>query len=41
MGTLIALLDSNDYLEISTVNGNAAQSLHANIGDKLEVIPVT
>ncbi len=39
-GTLIALLDSNDYLEVSTVNGNAAQSLHANIGDKLDLIPI-
>jgi hypothetical protein len=37
VGTLIAILDSNDSLAISLVNGNAAQFLHANIGDKLEL----
>ena len=37
-GTLIAILDSNDYLAISVVNGNAAQFLHTNIGDKIEVL---
>jgi S-adenosylmethionine hydrolase len=40
IGTLIALLDSNDYLEVSVVNGNAAKFLQANIGDKLELFPI-
>lgn len=37
-GDLIALLDSEDYLEIAVVNGSAAQKLGARVGDALEVI---
>lgn len=37
-GSLIALADSEDYLEISVVNGNAAKSLGAEIGDTVEVL---
>jgi hypothetical protein len=37
-GDLIALVDSEDYLEIALVNGNAAQKLGANVGDTVEVI---
>jgi S-adenosylmethionine hydrolase len=40
IGTLIALLDSNDYLEVSVVNGNAAKFLQANIGGKLDLFPI-
>jgi S-adenosylmethionine hydrolase len=37
-GDLITLVDSEDYLEIALVNGNAAQKLGANVGDTVEVI---
>lgn len=37
-GELIALVDSENYLEISVVNGNAAQQTGAQIGDIVEVI---
>ena len=37
-GSLIALSDSEDYLEISVVNGNAAKTLDAEIGETVEVI---
>lgn len=37
-GSLIALADSEDFLEISVVNGNAAKTLGAEIGDTVEVI---
>jgi S-adenosylmethionine hydrolase len=37
-GTLIALSDSTNSLAISVVNGNAAQFLHASIGDKVEFL---
>ena len=36
-GDLIALVDSEDYLEIAVVNGNAAQKLGAKVGDIVEV----
>ena len=36
-GTLIALVDSENYVEISVVNGNAAKTLGAEIGDTVEV----
>lgn len=36
-GTLVALIDSSGSLAISVVNGNAAGSLHANVGDIIEV----
>ena len=37
-GELIALVDSENYIEISVVNGNAAGILSAQIGDPVEVI---
>jgi len=37
-GDLVAVVDSEDYLEIAVVNGNAAQKLGANIGDAVEVV---
>jgi S-adenosyl-L-methionine hydrolase (adenosine-forming) len=37
-GELIALVDSENYIEISVVNGNAARQLGAQIGDPVEVI---
>jgi S-adenosylmethionine hydrolase len=37
-GDLIALVDSDDYLEIALVNGSAAQKLGALIGETVEVI---
>jgi hypothetical protein len=38
VGDLVAVVDSEDYVEISVVNGNAAQTLNASIGDFVEVI---
>lgn len=35
---LIAVVDSEDYIEIAVVNGNAAQELGAKVGDVVEVI---
>lgn len=37
-GSLIALVDSEDFVEISVVNGNAAKTLGAEIGDTVEVL---
>ena len=37
-GDLIALVDSEDYLEIALVNGSAAEKLGANVGDPVEVL---
>jgi S-adenosylmethionine hydrolase len=37
-GELIALIDSEDHLEIAVVNGSAAQKLGAAVGDTVEVI---
>jgi S-adenosyl-L-methionine hydrolase (adenosine-forming) len=37
-GDLIALVDSENYIEISVVNGNAASQIGAQIGDTVEVI---
>jgi S-adenosylmethionine hydrolase len=37
-GTLIALLDSSGSLAISLVNGNAAQILKAQVGNKIQVL---
>jgi S-adenosylmethionine hydrolase len=37
-GELVALVDSENYVEIAVVNGNAAQSLGARVGDEVEVI---
>lgn len=36
-GDLIALVDSENYIEISVVNGNAAEALGAQLGDIVEV----
>lgn len=38
VGQLIALMGSTGYLGVSVVNGNAAQTLGAKIGDPIEVI---
>jgi hypothetical protein len=35
---LIAVVDSEEYIEIAVVNGNAAQELGAKVGDVVEVI---
>lgn len=35
---LVAVIDSEDYLEVSVVNGNAAQRLNAKTGDTVEVL---
>jgi S-adenosylmethionine hydrolase len=37
-GDLVALIDSEDYLEVAVVNGNAARTLGAEIGDLVEVL---
>jgi S-adenosyl-L-methionine hydrolase (adenosine-forming) len=36
-GELVALVDSENYIEIAVVNGNAAQTLDAHVGDRVEV----
>ena len=38
IGNLIALVDSEDYLEVAVVNGSAAKKLGASVGDSVEVI---
>jgi len=38
MGDLVAVVDSEDYIEVSVVNGNAKQALNAQTGDIVEVI---
>ena len=37
-GDLVAVVDSEEYLEIAVVNGNAAQKLNARVGDSVEVV---
>ena len=37
-GELVALVDSENHLEIAVVNGSAAQVLRANVGDIVDVI---
>jgi S-adenosylmethionine hydrolase len=37
-GDLVALVDSEDFVEIAVVNGNAAQKLGAQVGDMVDVI---
>jgi S-adenosylmethionine hydrolase len=37
-GDLVALIDSEGYLEIAVVNGSAAQKLGAQVGDTVEVV---
>jgi S-adenosylmethionine hydrolase len=36
-GELVAVVDSENYIEIAVVNGNAAQTLGAQVGDRVEV----
>lgn len=38
-GELVALVDSEDFIEIAVVNGSAAKELGAKVGDLVEVIP--
>lgn len=37
-GDLVAVVDSEEFVEIAVVNGNAAQKLGAQVGDEVEVI---
>ena len=37
-GDLVAVVDSEEYIEIAVVNGNAAQKFGAHVGDVVEVI---
>jgi S-adenosyl-L-methionine hydrolase (adenosine-forming) len=37
-GELVALVDSENYIELAVVNGSAAQVLGAKIGDEVEVV---
>lgn len=37
-GDLVAVVDSEDYVEIAVVNGNAAQTLGAKVGDAVEAV---
>lgn len=37
-GDIIAVVDSEDFLEIAVVNGNAAQKLGVKMGDRVEVV---
>ena len=37
-GDLVAVIDSEEYIEIAVVHGNAAQKLNAKVGDEVEVI---
>ncbi len=37
-GDLVALVDSEDFIEIAVVNGSAAQTLGAKVGDVVEVV---
>ena len=37
-GDLVAVVDSEEYMEIAVVNGSAAQKLGAKVGDAVEVI---
>ena len=38
VGKLVAVVDSEDYIEISIVNGNAARTLNAKVGDVAEIL---
>ena len=38
LGELVALVDSENYVEIAIVNGSAAQVLGARVGDAVDVI---
>lgn len=37
-GNLVAVIDSEDFVEIAVVNGNATQKLNAQVGDVVDVI---
>lgn len=38
VGDLVAVVDSEDYLEIAVVNGSAKEKLNASVGDMVEVL---
>ncbi len=38
VGDLVAVVDSEDFIEIAVVNGNAAQQLGAQVGDAVDVV---
>jgi S-adenosylmethionine hydrolase len=38
VGDLVAVVDSEDFIEIAMVNGNAAQKLGAQVGDVVDVV---
>ena len=37
-GDLVALIDSENYLEVAVVNGSGAKTLGAKVGDEVEVL---
>jgi S-adenosylmethionine hydrolase len=37
-GELVALVDSENFVEIAIVNGSAARELSAQVGDEVEVL---
>jgi len=37
-GELVAVVDSENFIEIAVVNGNAARELNASVGDLVELI---
>jgi len=39
-GQLVALVDSENYVEIAIVNGSAAKTLGAQVGDMVEVVTI-
>ena len=40
-GELVALVDSENYIEIAIVNGSAAQVTGAQVGDVVEVVTIS
>ena len=37
-GEVVALVDSEDFLEVAVVNGNGAQKVQVAIGDPVELV---
>ena len=37
-GELVVVVDSEEFIELAVVNGNAAHTLNAKVGDAVEVI---
>jgi S-adenosylmethionine hydrolase len=37
-GDVVALVDSENFLEVAVVNGNGAQKIEATIGDPVELV---